>query len=256
MRTAMTAIDGVLTPEAEPSAPEAGPTVAPRRRAWPRLLIGFVVGFLLCLGLAAGALYAYDSNHEARVLGGVSVGGVDLSGQDQAQAAATLTAAFGAYGEGRVVIHTTEGDAEVPYSAFSRPRRRPGDGRCGPLDGPDRDRARARGRGSAPARLGVVARAARDPRRGGPRRGHPGRGLAVRPPARGQPAARRPEDDHGHASVPGPVLRRDRRGRRRPGDAAADRCAGRDRGRRDGDDDATRRRACRRRSPSARPPSG
>ena len=58
MRTAMTTIDGVLTPETEPVTPEAGSTVAPRRRVWPRLLIGFVSGSSCASGLAAGALLA------------------------------------------------------------------------------------------------------------------------------------------------------------------------------------------------------
>ena len=120
MRTAMTTIDGVLTPEAEPSAPEAEPAVAPRRRVWPRLLIGFVIGFILCLGLAAGGLLAYDSGFEGRVLNGVSVGGVDLSGQDRDQATATLTAAYAGFADGQVVVRTSEGDATVPYEAFSR----------------------------------------------------------------------------------------------------------------------------------------
>jgi vancomycin resistance protein YoaR len=120
MRTAMTTIDGVLTPETEPITPEAGTTVARRRRVWPRLLIGFVIGFLLCLGLAAGALLVYDGSYDGRVLSGVSVRGVDLSGQDRDQAAATLGAAFAGYSDGQVVVMTSEGPVEVPYAAFSR----------------------------------------------------------------------------------------------------------------------------------------
>ena len=117
MRTAMTTADGVLTPETEPVAE---PAVARRRRVWPRLLIGFLVGFALCFGLAGGGLLAYDANHEGRVLAGVNVGGVDLSGLDYAQASAALSEAFAAYGDGQVVVHTEAGDVVVPYRAFSR----------------------------------------------------------------------------------------------------------------------------------------
>ncbi len=128
MRTAMTSADGVLTPGSEPTvepvteptAEPAGERVTRRRRIWPRLLAGFVLGFLLCIGLAAGALYAYDNDHDGRVLYGVTVGGVDLSGLDYTQASAKLADAFAAYGEGQVVVHTVAGDVTVPYAAFSR----------------------------------------------------------------------------------------------------------------------------------------
>jgi len=100
-------------------APE-GNIAVPRRRLWPRLLAGFVIGVVLCLGIAAGALVAYDAKHDGRVLTGVGVAGVDLSGLDRDQAAAVLATAFGGYGEGRVVIQTTAGDVVVPYSEFAR----------------------------------------------------------------------------------------------------------------------------------------
>jgi len=117
MRTAMTTADGVFTPETDPVAE---PAVARRRRVWPRLLIGFLVGFALCFGVAGGALLAYDANHEGRVLVGVNVGGVDLSGLDYDQASAKLSEAFAAYGDGQVVVRTDAGDVVVPYAAFSR----------------------------------------------------------------------------------------------------------------------------------------
>jgi vancomycin resistance protein YoaR len=93
---------------------------APRRRIWPRLLAGFVVGFVLCIGLAGGALLAYDAGHDGRVLTGVSVADVDLSALDYDGASATLGAAFAGFARGQIVIRTTAGEVVVPYAAFSR----------------------------------------------------------------------------------------------------------------------------------------
>ena len=100
--------------------PEGAHADVQRRRLWPRLLAGFVFGVLLTIGIAAGALYAYDAQHDYKVLTGVDVGGVDLSAMDRAQAVATLEAAYASYGEGQVVVHTSARDVVVPYSAFGR----------------------------------------------------------------------------------------------------------------------------------------
>ena len=82
--------------------------------------VGAAIGFALCLGLAGGALLAWDAGYEGRVLPGVAVGGVDLSGLDQDGASAALNAAFTGYSEGRVVVRTTAGDVSVPYASVSR----------------------------------------------------------------------------------------------------------------------------------------
>ena len=75
---------------------------------------------MLCLGLAGGGLLAYDLRHDGRVLTGVSVGSVDLSGLDYDEASAALQAAFGHYGDGRVVISTSGGYVSVDYDEFAR----------------------------------------------------------------------------------------------------------------------------------------
>jgi vancomycin resistance protein YoaR len=129
----MTSIGEQLAPSVEPGdllgpAPggmsEAGSattSVVPARiRVWPRLVVSFAVGLLLCLSLAAAALVAWDAGYEGRVLPGVSVGGVDLSGLDRAQATAALQASYGSMAEGRIVLRTTAEDAAVPFAAFSR----------------------------------------------------------------------------------------------------------------------------------------
>jgi vancomycin resistance protein YoaR len=109
----MTTLDDVLIPPVDAGATRS-------RRLWPRVLAAIVVGFVLTLAVAAGALLAYDSGYNGRILRGVDVGGVDLSGLDSAQASATLASALGHYGDGRVVIRTNDGEVVVPYRAFSR----------------------------------------------------------------------------------------------------------------------------------------
>ena len=113
----MTAIGDVIRQDGDGSTVAV---VARRRRLWPRVAFAYCFGLVLALGLAAGALLAWDNGYDGRVLPGVSVGGVDVSGMDQAQATAALETAYAAYGDGRVVVRTSAGDLTVPYRAFQR----------------------------------------------------------------------------------------------------------------------------------------
>jgi vancomycin resistance protein YoaR len=94
--------------------------VTPRPRLWPRFVGAFVVGLAVSLALAGAALAAGDAGYEGRILPGVRVGAVDLSGLDRDQASAALAAAYGDLGEGRLVLRTAVGDASISYGAFSR----------------------------------------------------------------------------------------------------------------------------------------
>jgi vancomycin resistance protein YoaR len=114
----VTATTDIQQPALEAPVSEAIPR--PRPRIWPRLLVAFVFGLVVSLGIAAAALLAWDLSYESRVLPGVRVGNTDLSGLDRAGATAALEQAYGEYGEGQVVIHTIAGDLAVPYSSFSR----------------------------------------------------------------------------------------------------------------------------------------
>ena len=67
------------------SAPE--PTVfdpvdaRPRaRRLLPRFIVAFILGLLAVLAVGVGALYAYHQSYQDRILPGVHVGPIDLSG--------------------------------------------------------------------------------------------------------------------------------------------------------------------------------
>ena len=79
------------------------------------LAAGFLIAFLLCLGVASAALYVWDAGYEGRVLAGVNVGGVDLSGLDREQASAKLTAAFGEHGAGAATVGNAAGDVAAPF---------------------------------------------------------------------------------------------------------------------------------------------
>ena len=118
-----------------------------------RLAVGFAAGFVLTLALAAAALLAYDANHQGRILHGVRVGGVELSGSIVSRRRRRSGRAFGAYSTGRVVVHTTSGDVTVPFAGDrpgARRQRRWSTRRCEPA-GPGRVLERA----VAAARLAI-----------------------------------------------------------------------------------------------------
>ena len=92
-----------------------------RRRSFAAFAAAFLIGISVCLGLAGAALYVWDAGYEGRVLAGVQVGGVDLSGLDREEASAKLLAAFGDHEEGAVTVPTAAGDVTVPYADFRRP---------------------------------------------------------------------------------------------------------------------------------------
>jgi vancomycin resistance protein YoaR len=116
---AMTVLEETLQPLGEP-ADEAAVTPVRKVRILPRLVAGFLLGFILALGLVAAGSFAYDATYDGRVLPGVRAAGVDLSGSDRDQATAALTAALAGYGDGQVVIRTVAGDITIPFRSFAR----------------------------------------------------------------------------------------------------------------------------------------
>jgi vancomycin resistance protein YoaR len=85
-----------------------------------RFAVAFIVGLLLATVAGAGAMYAYDQQYVGRVLPGVRVGTVDLSGLDSAAAADRLRAAYGSLGEGEIVLTTPNGQSAISYADFGR----------------------------------------------------------------------------------------------------------------------------------------
>ena len=101
--------------------PEAVVIDRPRRRARRVAAFGvaFVVGLVAVVGIAGGALAAWDSRYQERVLPGVHVAGIDVSGMDRTQATQAVAAAL-PYDQGRIVLRGPSGDITIPYSAFGR----------------------------------------------------------------------------------------------------------------------------------------
>jgi vancomycin resistance protein YoaR len=85
-----------------------------------RFVIAFVIGLLLALVIGLGAMYAYDQQYVGRVLPGVQVGTVDLSGVDPATAAQHLSAAYGSLSEGEIVLAGPDGPMTIPYEHVGR----------------------------------------------------------------------------------------------------------------------------------------
>ncbi|MEJ7696743.1 MAG: hypothetical protein WKF78_09065 [Candidatus Limnocylindrales bacterium] len=69
-----------------------------------RFTIAFLIGLIAALGLGSGAMYAYDQQYAGRVLPGVRIGSMDLSGLDRATAAERIRTSYAALGEGEVVV--------------------------------------------------------------------------------------------------------------------------------------------------------
>ena len=100
--------------------PPASTSIAGRPRGRHRFIGAFLLSALTTLALAGAAVMAYDASLDGRILPGVRVGGVDLSGLDRFEASAALASGFGAYTDGQVVVRTVAGDVSVPYGEFSR----------------------------------------------------------------------------------------------------------------------------------------
>ena len=102
------------TPSAEPTVPE---TRRPRRRLV--FAAAFVVGLAAALAGSAAGLAAWDAGYGGRVLPGVHIGDVDVSGLDRPAATRALAMAF-PYDQGQLVLRTPDGDIAIPYTAFGR----------------------------------------------------------------------------------------------------------------------------------------
>jgi vancomycin resistance protein YoaR len=94
---------------------------APRRAsARVRFLVAFLVGQLAAMALGIGAIYAYDQQYIGRVLPGVKVGAVDLSGMDPAAATEALTTEYAGLSEGAIVLLGPSGEITIPFADVDR----------------------------------------------------------------------------------------------------------------------------------------
>jgi len=110
----------IAEPQTDPAVDEASVSPVHPHRIRTRFLIAFVIGLLAVLGIGVGALYAYDQQHLGRILPGVHIGQVNVSGLTPAEVTARLQEAFGSFGKGQVVVSADGLRATLPYEAFHR----------------------------------------------------------------------------------------------------------------------------------------
>ena len=113
--------DTALFPVAAVTADEL-PARPPRRRSlFLRFGVAFVVGFLLTVGVGAGALYAWGQQYEGRVLPGVRVGSTELGGLTREQAEAAIANAYGSLGTGQITLTGPDGHVTtISYADLGR----------------------------------------------------------------------------------------------------------------------------------------
>jgi vancomycin resistance protein YoaR len=85
-----------------------------------RFAVAFLVSLLLAGLLGTGAIYAYEQQYVGRVLPGVTIGDVDLSGVDRDAAVARLTERFGTLSQGRVVVTSSVFRISIGFDDFDR----------------------------------------------------------------------------------------------------------------------------------------
>jgi vancomycin resistance protein YoaR len=109
-----------MTEQRDPAAdPPSDPAPARHRHRRAAAILGLVLLVVAVVAGATGGLLAWDAGYEGRILPGVHVGTVDLSGLDRDQAAAALNAAY-PLDEGSLVLSTPDGEIAIPYSEVGR----------------------------------------------------------------------------------------------------------------------------------------
>jgi len=91
-----------------------------RRRTAIRFGLAFTFGILGVMAVSAGALGAYESSNAGRILPGVHVGAVDLSGLGPSEAGARLREAYGVLGNGTLTLRAGDASRPVSYDALGR----------------------------------------------------------------------------------------------------------------------------------------
>jgi len=96
-------------------------TVEPGRPSiWPRFGLAFALGLAAALLIGAGAMYAYDRQYVGRILPGVRIGSVDLSGLTPDAARTELQRAYGSLSDGRIVLTGIEDRQVITYAEIGR----------------------------------------------------------------------------------------------------------------------------------------
>ncbi|HEY5628151.1 MAG TPA: VanW family protein [Candidatus Limnocylindrales bacterium] len=102
-------------------SPDAAPRSSHRRRSlFLRFAFAFVLGVVLVGAIGAGGLYAWGLQYDGRVLPGVRLGNLDLSGLTRDQAQAAITKALGSLGSGSVVLNGPDGKTTLAFGDLGR----------------------------------------------------------------------------------------------------------------------------------------
>ncbi len=109
-----------IEPEIPPAAPSATPPAPRRRSRWVRFGLAFLLGVALVAGVGGGALFAYGQQYAGRILPGVHVGDVDLSGLSVPAARAVLADRYATLSNGRVDVLGPDGDVTIGYAEIGR----------------------------------------------------------------------------------------------------------------------------------------
>jgi len=96
------------------------PLELPRRRSPARFFVAFLIGLIAALAVGVSALYAFDRGYSGRILPGVTVGGIDLSGLTSAEAASRLDQAYASFGQGKAVITSGTLEMAIDYADIGR----------------------------------------------------------------------------------------------------------------------------------------
>ena len=98
------------------------PDVPDARRPSIRVRFGvaFLIGLLIATAIGVGSLYAYDRQYDGRVLPGVSVGSLDLSGLDAAAAGAAIRQAYGYLADGSITLKAEGKEQTIPFADIGR----------------------------------------------------------------------------------------------------------------------------------------
>lgn len=92
----------------------------PGRSPWLRFGLAFLIGLLAVFAATIGALFAYEQTYAGRILPGVRVGAVDLSGLDPRAAAARLSAAYAPLAGGEVRLVADGDERRLPLDQVGR----------------------------------------------------------------------------------------------------------------------------------------
>jgi vancomycin resistance protein YoaR len=96
------------------------PIELPLQRSRARFVVAFLIGLIAALAVGVSALYAFDRQYTGRILPGVSVGGIDLSGMTPTEATSRLEKAYASFSQGKAVLTSGKLEMAIDYADIDR----------------------------------------------------------------------------------------------------------------------------------------